>query len=82
MRVCVGVKRYEREVSNTCLTKKENGRNCMIEEISHRHFKCNEKVSERRTRKPDKISRCDFSGSSNITSTAKIRFVAETAYTC
>ena len=56
VRVCVGVKGYEREVSNTCLTKKENGRNSM-EEISPRHFKCNENVSERRKRgmKQDKI---------------------------
>ena len=35
---CVGVKRYEREVWNTCITKKENGRNGMIEEITPRHF--------------------------------------------
>ena len=56
---CVGITRYGREVSNTCLTKKENNycRNCMLEEISPRHFKCNENVSEKRKRgmKPDKI---------------------------
>ena len=38
VRVRVCVKGHEREVSNTCLTKKENGRNCMIEKISPRHF--------------------------------------------
>ena len=55
--VFVGVKRYGREVSNTCPTKKENCRKCMIEEIRSRHFKCNENVSERRNwgMKPDKI---------------------------
>ena len=36
--LCVGVKRYGREVSNACLTKKENCRNCMLVEISSRHF--------------------------------------------
>ena len=59
VRVCVfvGINRCGREVSNTCLTKKENCRNCMLEEVSPRHFKCNENASERRKRgmKPDKI---------------------------
>ena len=54
---CACVKRYEREVWNTCITKKENGRNCVIGEISRRHFKCNDNVSERRKQgmKPNKI---------------------------
>ena len=57
VRMYVGVKRYERDVSTTCLPKKENCRNCMVEEISPIRFKCNEYVSERRTggMKPDKI---------------------------
>ena len=57
VRVYAGIKMYRREVSNICLTKKENGRNGIIVEISPRHFKCNENVSERRKRgmKPDKI---------------------------
>ena len=34
VRVYAGIKMYRREVSNICLTKKENGRNCVIVEIS------------------------------------------------
>ena len=38
VRVYAGIKMYRREVSNICLTKKENGRNCVIVEISPRLF--------------------------------------------
>ena len=38
VRVYAGIKMYRREVSNICQTKKENGRNGIIVEISPRLF--------------------------------------------